>query len=584
MNLLFQSDFLKSLGWSLLDSLWQMGILWLVYQVIARTVRMTAARRYNLALLSVQGGTLLFFGGIIHRFFSGSALQISMEKTATAVVHLPKNLIEQLLPFISVAYIIVAAFLLIKIFIQVNQTRMLWREGLTKVHPELRVFVQELSGRMGIKKKVQVWISSFVDAPMTIGYFKPMILLPVAALTGLNMEQTEAVLLHELEHIRRNDYLVNLMVVISESIFFFNPFARSFIHIIRKERENSCDDTVLNFNYPGDSYATALLILEKNRTGFNSTVLNAFGSHKYLLLNRVQRILTGKQQFRPDYFRTVLGISILTVLSIFGLYQKDQAKMALRSFAAEDPRILWKENNLLSLTREPAPRLDLELPGIGLSVAGFEKEVREDEAFNNEYIFAADNARAIEENALAMEENAEVMARFASNMETREFSINEPGTALTLPSADGMEHPYVPSSSFEFTLVEDTLMPALRKTVTIHEIKAKEALEKAICELEDACKKNEGLEHLLEIDLVKMKSELKKSLEDINWKEIEKQIRIASDQSRSNLQLQGQFQNYQKNRVLHQENLNKMKEKILMDRLNIQEQNKQQAQKKIIVI
>jgi beta-lactamase regulating signal transducer with metallopeptidase domain len=584
MNMLFQSDFLKSLGWSLLDSLWQMGILWLVYQVIARTVKMTAARRYNLALLSLQGGTFLFFGGIIYRLISGSAIQVSMEKTATAVVQLPKNLIEQLLPFISVAYIMVAAFLLIKIFIQVNQTRMLGREGLSKVHPELRVFVQELSGRMGIKKKVQVYISSLVDAPMTIGYFKPMILLPVAALTGLNMEQTEAVLLHELEHIRRNDYLVNLMVVVSESIFFFNPFARSFIQIIRKERENSCDDTVLNFNYPGDSYATALLILEKNRTGFNPTVLNAFGSNKFLLLNRVQRILTGKQQFRPDYFRTVLGVSILTILSLFGLYQKDQAKMVLRSFAAKDPKILWKENNLLSLTREPSLHLDLQLPEIDLPVAAFEKERIDEQAFQNEYIFAANNSRAMEENAVAMEENAEAMARFASTRETREFSINEPGTPPPPPSLEGMEHPYIPSYSFEFTLVEDTLMPALRKTVTIHEIKAKEALEKAICELEDACKKNEGLEQMLEIDLVKMKSELKKSLEDINWKEIEKQIRIASDQSRSNLQLQGQLQNYQKNRVLHQENLNRMKEKILMDRLNLQEQKKQEVQKKTIVI
>ncbi|MGZ5247986.1 MAG: M56 family metallopeptidase, partial [Flavitalea sp.] len=475
MNLLFQSDFLKSLGWSLLDSLWQMGILWLVYQVIARTVKMTAARRYNLALLSLQGGTFLFFGGIIYRIFSGSPVQISIEKTADAVVQLPKNFIEALLPLVSVSYILVAAFLLIKIFIQVNQTRMLGREGLTKVHPELRVFVQELSGRMGIKKKVQVWISSLVDAPMTIGYFKPVILLPVAALTGLNMEQTEAVLIHELEHIRRNDYLVNLMVVISESIFFFNPFARSFIQLIRKERENSCDDTVLNFNYPCDSYATALLILEKNRTGYNSTVLNAFGSNKYLLLNRVQRILTGKQHFRPDYLRTVLGVSVLAVLSIFGLYQKDQAKMALRSFSAEDPQILWKENNLLSLSKEPVLRLDLDLPEIEIPEHAFHQDLILDESYREQVILASNEAKIMEENAIAMEENAEIMAQFASNMETREFSINEPNTQLILPSLIGMDHPYIPSYSFEYTLVEDTLMPALQNTVTIHEVRAKEA-------------------------------------------------------------------------------------------------------------
>ncbi len=85
----------------------------------------------------------------------------------------------------------------------------------------------------------------------------------MAVINQLSTRQMEAVLLHELAHIRRHDYLLNLIINIIRTILYFNPFARAFVGIIESEREKNCDELVLQFQYGGYDYASALLSLEK---------------------------------------------------------------------------------------------------------------------------------------------------------------------------------------------------------------------------------------------------------------------------------------------------------------------------------
>ena len=89
------------------------------------------------------------------------------------------------------------------------------------------------------------------------------IYLPVAAINHLSPHQIEAVLLHELSHIKRFDYLINLITRIIQTILYFNPFVRAFASIIEREREKNCDEIVLQFQYEPHGYASALLALEK---------------------------------------------------------------------------------------------------------------------------------------------------------------------------------------------------------------------------------------------------------------------------------------------------------------------------------
>ena len=137
------------------------------------------------------------------------------------------------------------------------------RDGLSRADVQWRMFVQKISSHLGIRKPVNIWMSELVTSPVTIGYLKPVILLPLAAVNHLTTQQIEAVLLHELAHIKRYDYFVNLITKFIQTVLYFNPFVKAFAAIIEREREKSCDETVIQFQYEPHGYASALLVLEK---------------------------------------------------------------------------------------------------------------------------------------------------------------------------------------------------------------------------------------------------------------------------------------------------------------------------------
>jgi hypothetical protein len=153
------------------------------------------------------------------------------------------------------------------------------------------LFTSHTAKHAGIKKNVQIWLTHKIDVPSVTGFFKPIILLPVALLNQLSIRQAEAIIIHELAHIKRNDYLVNFFQMIAELVLFFNPFARMLGSIVRQERENCCDDWVLNFQYDKHDYASALVMIEQQRTQKLLMAVAATNGRKNLL-KRVQRIFT----------------------------------------------------------------------------------------------------------------------------------------------------------------------------------------------------------------------------------------------------------------------------------------------------
>jgi len=142
------------------------------------------------------------------------------------------------------------------------------------------------------------------------GILKPVILLPVAAVNNLTTAELQTILLHELAHIRRNDYLHNLIQVAAETLLFFNPFLWLISARIRRERELCCDDMVLAATGDGLCYARALAALEEGRAVAGSLSLAATND-KFELLNRIKRIMTMKQQ------DVVQGRTSAIVFSVF---------------------------------------------------------------------------------------------------------------------------------------------------------------------------------------------------------------------------------------------------------------------------
>jgi hypothetical protein len=127
-----------------------------------------------------------------------------------------------------------------------------------------------------------------VDTPSVIGAIRPLILLPVAALTTLTPGQVEALLAHELAHIRRRDYLVNLLQTVVETLLFFHPGVWWMSSRIRAEREHCCDDVAVAVCGEAESYAAALAELAAVRSGGAAL---AMGAVRGPILSRIKRLL-----------------------------------------------------------------------------------------------------------------------------------------------------------------------------------------------------------------------------------------------------------------------------------------------------
>jgi beta-lactamase regulating signal transducer with metallopeptidase domain len=147
---------------------------------------------------------------------------------------------------------------------------------------------QRLCRRLHIRRRVCLLESTIVDVPTVIGWMKPVILMPASALAGLDPRQLEAILAHELAHIRRHDYLVNLLQTVVETLLFYHPAVWWLSRRIRAERENCCDDLAVSLCGDPYTYARALADLEELRTPGRHFVMAASGGS---LVQRVRRLL-----------------------------------------------------------------------------------------------------------------------------------------------------------------------------------------------------------------------------------------------------------------------------------------------------
>ncbi len=312
-----ESNLLQALGWAVFNSLWQMALLWIVYQLVTGLFKpISSSRKSFLATFLLVSG----FGWFVYTFFSILGNDSSETLTGSGFLGVAGD--ERLnkwfyrtLPVASITYLLLLILPVLHFIKNYRYVQVIRRYGLNKVDVQWRIFVQKVSAQMGINRQVRVWLSDLVNSPVTIGYLKPVILLPLAAINQLTQQQLEAVLLHELSHIRRFDYLINLVTRLIKTLLYFNPFVSTFVKMIEREREKSCDEMVIQFQYDPHGYASALLTLEKaNRPAL--LVLPAAG-RKNDLLNRVEIIL-GIHKKPVITFNRLAGL-LASLLCIIGL-------------------------------------------------------------------------------------------------------------------------------------------------------------------------------------------------------------------------------------------------------------------------
>jgi len=526
-----RSLLLKALGWSLINSLWQMAFLWLLYILITGPGnRFSAKAKHNLALLLITAGSGWFLLTLAESIgnndlFSAGFTTIFLTAGGRFydILSPVKNLIDISLPYLSFIYLgtlLLLLFRYIKYYIRVRQTKL---TGLHKIKPELRLFTSTVSLQMGMSRKVSVWLSSIVDSPMTIGFLKPVILIPIATINHLTTEQVESILLHELTHIKRNDYLVNLFVTITGIVFFFNPFSRLFIYVIKKEREHCCDDVVMQFQYKPHIYASALLSLERTRHQHHQLAMAAIGKNNLLLLERVKRV-TGHAHIPRRYNLSLIWFFLLAMLIAVVLMIRPGSVQTISKLDPSNEVKYWQ-------VTEPQLKQTIPAPCIKQKTRKPASEKNKTELIEEEKYFPENDIQYVN-NTEPENQGDENNISTADQSQPLEFSIVSPLNP-SVPVIASNDYPYVPNSSFSFQLTKDTLMEDHQK-IYYNGIVADQSTQKALTALnaidwkkiEKRIARNDN-----KINVNELREEIRKSIEQTNRENIDDDVTIVIDKA-----------------------------------------------------
>src|SRR5467141_4138515 len=275
-------EVLRTLGWTLLHFIWQGAGLAALFAVGAAVCR-SASARYALAV----GALVLMLASPVITFTwlrgqTNPAVRTGAEGAATWAVTSTQNataLSSSRAPLagsrteqpMGMLWLVEAWFLGVLLLslrtagglILIERMR---RKEIKAVGAELHARCLTLQGRMGVDRVIRYCECHRLDAPAVLGWFRPVVLLPVRALTGLTEEQIEAVIAHELAHIRRFDCFVNLFQIATETLLFYHPAVWWVSQRVRAEREHCCDDEAIAICGDAVNYARALTLMEEWRT------------------------------------------------------------------------------------------------------------------------------------------------------------------------------------------------------------------------------------------------------------------------------------------------------------------------------
>lgn len=336
-------DFIYALGWTLIHSIWQVGV---VAVVVALLMMRIDPRKSNVRYTIFMGGLLAapvlsiitFF-----RLFNG----VESAATSTSVVAdnpyindafsaMSGNIInpgtwDLVMNFLrpgphNLQYLVIIWFtgvliLSIRFMGGVWAIRRLRGSASKDIPKEWRDRLNALSGSLGIRRIVQMAESARVTVPMTAGWLKPIILLPVGMLTNMPAAHVEMILLHELSHIRRHDYLMNVIQGMVEIVFFYHPAAWWLSDGARTEREHCCDDRVLSLKGDPLAYAKALHAAAaaiKPKRGLSESIIPKTGlaitGENGELLERIHRILN--REMKNTIYSTRFTASTVMVVGL----------------------------------------------------------------------------------------------------------------------------------------------------------------------------------------------------------------------------------------------------------------------------
>ncbi len=261
------------LGWTLLHFLWEGMAIAAVYAAACRVMQSAGPNvRYLLACVTLAA--MLTAPLVTWQVLGApSAVPVAATSTATASAHSVTLTAPMQDPFATARQSpIPEPFLSWVVAIWFAGTLVFWirlaggwtmamrlRSRLVRPAPsDWLETLERLRMRAGVSRAVRLLVSPVASAPMVIGWIRPVLMVPAAALAGLPPEQMETLLIHELAHIRRADYFVNLLQSVAEALLFYHPAVWWVSGHIRDERELCCDDLAVALTGDPVTYARAL--------------------------------------------------------------------------------------------------------------------------------------------------------------------------------------------------------------------------------------------------------------------------------------------------------------------------------------
>jgi bla regulator protein BlaR1 len=336
---LWHHPFLEALGYAIFHSLWQGVLLFFPLQIILFFCK-KAHIRYRL----LYGSFMLLFIVFITTFLVewNNAIHVQQQSISLAgfinnnqtandynkIINAPHHwwqgleslyhtpAFRKMLPAISICYVLGILLLGLRMIISFGNLRTI-RKQVLPVSIALQERFSSLLKLIAIKKNVAIYFSGHINVPLMMGHLKPIVVLPVALINKLDWQQTEAILIHELAHIKRMDYLFNILQSVMEVFLFFNPIVWWFSGIIRKEREHCCDDITVQHTDQPVKYAEALLQLELSKKSLLPAMAAAGNNKRHSLLNRIKRIVEMKNTSKrspQSIFATLTFLMFFAIL------------------------------------------------------------------------------------------------------------------------------------------------------------------------------------------------------------------------------------------------------------------------------
>jgi TonB family protein len=290
----------RDLGWTLIHFLWQGALLAALLQTMLPLCR-SATSRHNWALATLA---MMALAPVV------TFLSIHDFATVGTGIAGPPVVTPFWMNWLVVLWLAGIAVLSLRAMVGWHLARSLGRRDTPELPVALLRRCQNLQRRLAVTWPIRFALSRRIDAPMVIGWLRPVVLIPLSAFAGLAPAQLDALLLHEIAHIRRFDTVINILLTAVETFLFYHPAVWWVSRQVRIEREHCCDDLAVSACGDAGMYVEALTALKPRKAA--DMALAANGGR---LKDRVARLLGDGCETRRFSLSAVTGLALLGLLA-----------------------------------------------------------------------------------------------------------------------------------------------------------------------------------------------------------------------------------------------------------------------------